>query len=97
MSWLHDMRESPDADLLHAKGFHVGVEVVRAADRRVPEANQRIVAATEAIRSELSARSMAGRLDIRSGRDSVDGVGAAARDWRRAPESAAHRSPTRRT
>jgi hypothetical protein len=61
---LHEMRESPDADLLHRHGFHVGVEVVRTVDQRVQDTRRRLAAATEAIRDELDARAIQGHFDI---------------------------------
>jgi hypothetical protein len=34
---LDEMRERPDADLLHSGGFHVGLEILRTVDQRERE------------------------------------------------------------
>lgn len=53
-------RESPDADLLVADGFHVGVEVVQIVDPRPLHLRQRLAAASEAIRVELVRQNITG-------------------------------------
>ena len=68
---LHEMRESPDADLLHSHGFHVGVEIVRTVDQRVHDTKRRLAAATEAIRDELDVRAIRGHVDIYFDLDAV--------------------------
>ena len=61
---LHEMRESPDADLLHREGFHIGLEVVRTVDQRIPDAKRRLDAATEAIRRDLDSRGIRGHITV---------------------------------
>ena len=53
-------REAPDADLLHADGFHVGVEVVQTVDPRPLHLWKRLRVASEAIKAELVKRGVLG-------------------------------------
>ena len=61
---LHEMRESPDADLLHQEGFHIGLEVVRTVDQRIPDTKRRLDAATEAIQRDLDSRGIRGHVTV---------------------------------
>lgn len=73
---LHEMRDAPDADLLHRDGFHVGLEIVRTADERVLSLQARLRATSERLQREFEEQSVQGvyRLfyDIQEMRDQVD-------------------------
>jgi hypothetical protein len=57
---LIEMREAPDADLLHANGSHVGLEIVETVDPRPLHLQKRLRAASDAIRTELVNRNITG-------------------------------------
>lgn len=50
---LSEMREAPDADLLHTDGSHVGLEIVTTVDPRPLHLQKRLRAASDAIKAEL--------------------------------------------
>jgi len=81
---LDKMRESPDADLLHKGGYHVGLEIVRTVNHKDVEGEKRIQVAAERVRQELDGKDVRGKLriifdlaDMGSGTESVH------RAWRR--------------
>lgn len=57
---IHEMRDAPDADLLHQDGFHVGLEIVRAADQRVLSLRKRLPETNELIKVQLAKRGIQG-------------------------------------
>lgn len=50
---VHAMRESPDADLVHEDGHHVGLEVVRVIDQDYLDAQKRIAAAAHTLETAM--------------------------------------------
>jgi len=61
---LHTMREAPDADLLHERGFHVGVEVVRTVDQSYLDAKRRMEETTASAQAELESRGICGHIHV---------------------------------
>jgi hypothetical protein len=77
---LVTMRESPDADLLHADGFHIGLEIVETVDPRPLHLGKRLQAASDAIRGALEAEGQAGAYWIYY---DLDEMGENIRQWNR--------------
>jgi len=73
---LHQMRDAPDADLLHQDGFHVGLEIVRTADERELSLRKRLLAVSDLIQREFVAEAVQGVFrvyyDIQDMFDQVD-------------------------
>lgn len=57
---LHEMRDTPDVDLLHRDGYHIGMEIVRTADERELSLQRRLRATSELIRREFVAQGVQG-------------------------------------
>ncbi len=57
-------RDSPDADLLHHDGFHIGLEVVRPIDQQYLDAQRGFKAAIEQVRQELAAQNVCGHVSL---------------------------------
>jgi hypothetical protein len=61
---LHEMRDAPDADLVHPDGFHVGLEIVRTQDERSATLRRRLPAVSKLIQGELQAAGVCGVFSI---------------------------------
>lgn len=57
---FHEKFESPDADLVHREGFHVGLEIVRAVDEQAHSVKNRLPDLTERLRAALEAQAIRG-------------------------------------
>jgi hypothetical protein len=57
---LHEMREAPDADLVHVDGYHVGLEIVRTEDPRPLHLRQRMEACSKLLFGALQAAGLKG-------------------------------------
>ena len=57
---LHEMRESPDADLVSSDGYHVGLEIVRTQDPRPLHLRQRMEACSNLLLEALHAAGLKG-------------------------------------
>ncbi|MDB4963962.1 MAG: hypothetical protein JWP01_3961 [Myxococcales bacterium] len=57
---LHEMRESPDADLVHSDGYHVGLEIVRTEDPRPLHLRKRMESCSAALRAALQGAGITG-------------------------------------
>lgn len=61
---IAEMRESPDADLVHEDGHHVGLEVVSVVDERGPQTRRRIEEAAASIESAMHEHQLRGRVSV---------------------------------
>src|SRR5262249_25145787 len=57
---LHEMRESPDADLVHEDGFHVGLEIVRTEDPRPLHLKKRMEACSASLHKVFASAGLTG-------------------------------------
>jgi len=69
---LDQMRESPDADLLHKHGYHVGLEIVRSVDQMWLDTNGRLQAATREIQQYMAEQQLRVSIDIYFDLDEMD-------------------------